>query len=102
MGRRLQFHDLLLEAAGPGNRVYFQPPSNEQMTYPCIRYQRNRTDTKFAANSPYRLTERYTVTVIDRDPESEISERVVRFEMCTHSASFAADSLNHDVFDIYF
>lgn len=99
---RDQLHDLLQETVGEGVHLYFQPPSNVQMQYPCVVYNRARSDTKFAGNSPYRLTKRYTVTVIDRNPNSEIPDKVALLPMCTHSTWFAADSLNHDVFDIYF
>lgn len=82
--------------------VYFQPPSNVQMEYPCIVYERARSDTEFAGNAPYLITKRYTVTVIDRNPDSAIPDAVAQLPMCTHSTFFVADNLNHDVFDLYF
>ena len=99
--RRLRLHNLLVAAAGEGVRVYFQPPSDVTMVYPCIRYERARSDTEFAGNNPYLLTGRYTVTVMDWDVKSEIPKRVARLPMCSHSTSIAANNLNHDVFDIY-
>ena len=83
-------------------RVYFQPPANVQMMYPCIVYKRSRANTKFAGNLPYHYLKRYTVTIIDEDPDSEIPDKVARLPMCTHSTYYAADNLNHDVFDIFF
>lgn len=71
------------------------------MQYPCIRYERARSDTAFAGNAPYRTTKRYTVTVMDTDPESDIPKRVILLPMCSHSTSFVADDINHDVFDIF-
>jgi hypothetical protein len=58
-------------------------------------------DTKFAGNLPYRVSARYTVTVIDQDPDSEIPMKVAQLPMCTHSAFFVAEQLNHNVFDIF-
>lgn len=81
--------------------VYFQPKSNVGMEYPCIVYEAARWDTGFAGNKPYRITERYTVTVIDRDPDSEIPKKVASLPMTTHSAFFVAENLNHHVFDTY-
>lgn len=84
------------------DNVYFQPPSNVTMAYPCIRYERSRADVQFAGDSPYLHTKRYTLTVIDRNPDSEIPDKVAQLPMCRHSTFFVADNLNHDVFDIFF
>lgn len=96
---RLQLQSLL-EDITPN--VYFQPPNNLQMQYPCIRYERDRADTKFAGNSPYRLTKRYQVTVISTDPDSDIPDKVAALPLCTHQRFFVADNLNHDVYTLFF
>lgn len=83
------------------DRVYFQPPSNVKMEYPCIRYERAKMDTRFAGNKPYHITERYTVTVIHPDPDNEVMKAVAALPMCTHSTFFVTENLNHDVFDIF-
>lgn len=101
MGQRLQLQSLLEDILG-SRHVYFQPPANVQMVYPCIVYQRDYADTKFADNGPYRYTQRYQVTVIDRDPDSGIPEKVAALPLTTFSRFFVADNLNHDVFVIYF
>lgn len=84
------------------SRVYFQPPSNLEMQFPCIVYNRDSADTEFAGNKPYRYTKRYEVTIIDRDPDSPIPDKVAALPQCTHSSTFAVDNLNHDVFNLYF
>lgn len=99
MGRRPDLHEILL-AICP--HVYFQPPSNIQMQYPCIVYGRDNADTVFADNSPWRRIQRYQVTVIDRDPDSDIPLKVAELPSCTDARSFAADNLNHDVFTLFF
>jgi len=101
MGQRLQLHNIFEGILGSTN-VYFQPPANISMKYPCIVYERDNADTIFAGNKPYRYTKRYQVTVIDRDPESPVPEKVAALPMCTFSRFFTADNLNHDVFIIYF
>lgn len=101
MGLRLQLQSLLEEVLGTDN-VYFQPPANVQMQYPCIIYARDAAVTRFAGNKPYRYTKRYQVTVIDRDPDSEIPEKVANLPLCIHNRYFTADNLNHDVFNLYF
>jgi hypothetical protein len=42
------------------------------------------------------------VTVIDQDPDSEIPDKVAQLPMTTFDRWFAANNLNHDVFDVYF
>ncbi len=101
MGLRLQLQVLLETILGSDN-VYFQPPANVQMEYPCIVYSRDSTQTSFADNNPYRFTKRYQVTVIDRNPDSNIPERVGALSMCLHDRTFASDNLNHYVFTLYF
>lgn len=101
MGSRLELQILLEEILGSEN-VYFQPPANVQMEYPCIVYKRDPGETLFAGNIPYRYTKRYQVTVIDRNPDSVIPDKIAALPMCTHSASFPADNLNHNVFNLYF
>lgn len=101
MGLRLELQALLEEILGSSN-VYFQPPANVQMQFPSITYKRDSAETLFAGNLPYRYTKRYAVTVIDRNPDSEIPDKIAALPMCTMSTSFAADGLNHTVFNLYF
>jgi hypothetical protein len=101
MGQRLQLHDILKVCAGNEN-VYFQPPANVQMKYPCILYNREPLDTRYADNRPYRHVKKYQVTIIDRNPDSEIPNRVAELPMSSHVRTFVADNLNHDVFDLYY
>ena len=83
-------------------KVYFQPPGNTKMTYPCIVYARDTIDVQYADNSPYRHAKRYSVTVIDRNPDSDLVEKVSQLPLTAHNRYFAADDLNHDVFTLYF
>ena len=99
MGRRLQLHDKLLEIT---SNVYYQPPANVQMSYPCIVYKRDAADTQFAGNKPYSYTQRYMVTVISQDPDTEILDHVAQQPMCLFNRNYAANGLHHDVFNLYF
>lgn len=59
-------------------------------------------DVSYADNSPYRHAIRYEVTVINRDPDSEMVEKVAMLPLTSYSRFFTADDLNHDVFTLYF
>lgn len=98
-GLRLDLHEVLKEIC---ENVYFQPPPNADMKYPCVVYSRDAAVTVFAGNAPYRNTKRYQVTVIDKDPDSPIPDKVAHLPMCTFQRFFTADNLNHDVYDLYF
>lgn len=99
MAPRLQLHDILKTFV---DNVYFQPPANTQLQYPCIIYSRDFADTKFADNAPYHRTKRYMITVIDRDPDSEIPDKVGSLPMSTFNRFYTTDDLNHDVFNVFF
>jgi hypothetical protein len=102
MDRQPQLHDILVELIGEDGHVYFQPPASLAMEYPCIRYERSTARSSFAGNKPYRYTEKYTLTVIAQDPNSDIRLKVAALEMCIHNRWFAVAQLNHDVFELYF
>lgn len=93
---------MLLETLLGTRNVYFQPPASFKMNYPCIVYQRDYQDNKFANNNPYSQTKRYAVTVIDRNPDSEIPDKVAALPLCAFTRHFTADTLNHDVYNLYF
>lgn len=99
MAPRLQLQSLLETLT---EYVYFQPPTNLSLQYPCIIYERDAALSEFAGNNSYRHVKRYAVTVIDRDPDSALYDKVAALPMCTFNRHFTADDLNHDVFNIYF
>jgi hypothetical protein len=72
------------------------------MKYPCIVYGRDDAETDFADNRPYGVKVRYKVTVIDRDPDSEIPMKVAMLPTCTFVTWFTVDKLNHDVYQLFF
>lgn len=92
----------LLEVILGSNAVYFQPPSTVKMVYPCIVYERASLNTKFADNNPYSLEKRYSVTVIDFDPDSLIPDKIAKLSKCSFNTHFTKDNLNHDVFTLYY
>lgn len=82
--------------------VYFQPPTGFLMKYPCIVYDFARFDTDYAGNLPYRLKKAYNITVIDKDPDSLIPQRIAELPVCSFDRTFKSDNLYHTVFTIYY
>ena len=99
--------DLLKEIVGAPfpdgeDHCYFKPPSNIHMYYPCIVYKYVNDFDEFADNIRYRSFKRYSVTVIDEDPDSKIQERLKKIPYCSLDHEFAIDGLNHFVHVLYY
>lgn len=99
MAPRLQLHDLLESFV---DNVYFQPPTNITLEYPCIVYKRDYAESEFADNMPYNHRIRYMVTVIDRDPDSDIPNKVASMPKCLFNRFYTVDNLNHDVYRVFY
>jgi hypothetical protein len=98
---RIGLSKLLREILDSDN-VYFQPPESLKMNYPAIVYSRERIDNRFANNNVYKQNRAYKITVIDKNPDSEIVDKISSLPMCTFDRHFTLDNLNHDVFTIYY
>ena len=101
MGQRVDLHKKLCDILGTTN-VYFQPPETIKIKYPCIIYERSSNNVKFADDNPYTTRRRYTLTVIDKDPDSELPDKISMLPLCTSDRMFTSDNLNHYVFNIYY
>lgn len=101
MAPRLALQDLLEETLGSTN-VYFQPPPNLSMQYPCIVYANDNAKTEFADNHPYSHAKRYQVTVIDRNPDTLIPDDIAQLPLTAFNRAFTADNLHHYVYNLYF
>lgn len=97
-------HDLQIKLEGIlGSRnVYFQPPPSVQISYPAIVYERETFDIKHADNFDYRNQDKYQITVMDRNPVSQIPRKVAGLSLASHNTRFVKDGLYHDIFTLYF
>lgn len=101
MASRLELHEKLVSILG-SRYVYFQPPESVKMKYPAIVYERSDIPNKFANDDVYLQTIKYKVTVVDRDPDSEVVERMSKFKTARFEKHYVVDGLNHDTFTIYY
>ena len=100
MKSRLELSEILHTLA---DNVYFQPTTGTKIKYPCIIYERSSGLNIPADNRSYLFTKSYTITVIDKNPDSEIPDKIIdTFQMCTFDRHFVSDGLNHDVFTVFF
>lgn len=101
MGSRLKLQSLLEELLGSKN-VYFQPPTNLNMSYPAIKYSTDDIDTKKADDTAYIITKRYEVIVISPKPDNPVIEKLLALPMCSYDRPYKADNLYHDVLTLYY
>ena len=101
MGKRVDLHAILISLLGLPN-VYFQPPPTIQLKYPCIIYQRQAKKEVFADDKLYLSKKRYSITVVDKDPDSEIPDKIASLNQTTFDRHFVADGLHHDVYSCYY
>lgn len=101
MPSRLELQ-MLLEELLESRNVYFQPPNSVKMKYPAIVYGLEDIENSFANDRVYLSKRKYSITVIDEDPDSEIVGKVSQLPTCRFSRHFESDNLNHDVFTLHY
>jgi hypothetical protein len=99
MALRLALQSLLESIT---ENVYFQPPPNISLEYPCIVYVREGSHSDFADDALYLHVKRYMVTVIDRNPDSNLPDQVEELRWCRFDRFYATENLNHHVFSLFF
>lgn len=101
MSTRLQLQNKLEKLLGSRN-VYYQPPATVKMSYPAIVYSKSNIKSTFADDAPYSFSRCYEITVIDKNPDNEVIEKLLLLPMCKFNRHFKTDGLNHDLFTLYF
>lgn len=98
---RLSLHDLLVSLLGSPN-VYFQPPSKLSLDYPCIIYKLDDIDNVHANDRKYLRTRRYLVTVVDKNPDTIIPDKILDLPYSSFEDNFVNDNLNHYICSLYY
>ena len=98
---RIEIDNLFREILGSTN-VYFQPPESVKMQYPCIRYRLNDYTSDFANNQPYNHEKSYMGTIISKNADSDLIEKILKLPKVRFDRFYTADNLYHWVFIIYY
>lgn len=101
MGKRTDLQTELETLLG-SDKVYFQPPSTIKISYPCIIYELADVKTLHANNKVYKTDKGYKVTLIHKDPDNDIVDKLIDFPKSKYNNSFTSDNLNHYVFTIFY
>jgi|SRR5699024_1096708 len=100
MSNRLELHSELQQFI---TNLYFQPPVNKSIKYPCIVYNRAGNRRDYGNNDIYLKKRRYTLTLIEESPDSEMADEIEKyFEYCSIDQYFTKDNLNHTTLTLYY
>lgn len=72
------------------------------MNYPAIVYSLDDIDPVYANGGVYLSTIKYSVIVIDDDPDTEIVGKVSALPLCRFVRPYVSNNLNHYVFELYY
>lgn len=98
---RLELHQILQDIL-PGGRIYFQPPENVKLTYPCIIYKLADINSTKADDIKYLKRKRYDVTLIHTDPDNTVYDTINELPYCDFDRCFINDNLYHYAFTLFF
>lgn len=98
--RRYELQSTLEKILGSRN-VYFQPPSDKKIQYPCIVYQLDLIWAQYADNLAYSRRKRYQVTWIGENPDDDTPDKIGLLPLSKFSRFFTSSGLNHHVYQLY-
>ena len=100
MASRLSLEKKLQEILG-NKHVYYEPPENYKLSYPCFVYFLDDIDRRSADNMGYMITKRYQITLIDRLPDNPAIDRLMGLPGCSFERSYKSNNLEHYVVTLY-
>jgi hypothetical protein len=102
MARPLSELQVLLKGLDGVKDAYVQAPT-QGLQYPCIMIERGLPSAaQHADNKLYLFKKAYTITVMDRAPDSPIPDLVEGLQDTRFDRFFRTDGLNHFVFQMFF
>lgn len=99
MKTRTEMQSMLEEVLGSSN-VYFQPPSNTSIKYPCIVYSFERFNINHADNQPYIVTGRWHIHHMYKNPKNDLKEKFLYVPFCTFDRRIVTEGVYNDYYNI--
>lgn len=96
----------MLHCIANGAKVYYQPPENVKLVYPCIIYNRSRIENQNADNFGYKHSFFYDVTVISKQVDDQMFIDLLNYKdnecflKTDYKNRLVKDNLYHDYFTI--
>ena len=82
--------------------VYFQPPENIKLKYPCIVYTFEGAEKIRADNIGYLLYGKYQVLYMSRDPDDPVIWKLLSEPMTHLDRAYSSDDLHHYSYTMYY
>lgn len=98
---RLNLQSKLENLLGSRN-VYYQPPENLKMEYPCIRYSKSDIQSFYANNKKYIYNDVYDLVIISKKPDDPVIRKILELPYTEFDRHYVSDNLNHDIIRIFY
>ena len=99
MQTRLDFHAELVAITDAN--VYFQPPANVKLKYPCVIYNVQRYVGEEADNIKFITGTEYKLMAIHTDPDDPLPTLVLeKLPRCRSDRIYPLNGLYHSVFTV--
>lgn len=90
--------------------VYFEPPQNYKILYPCAVVRMGTISSRSADNRVYKLDNNYEIIYIRRQFDDQMVNAILvgdakhapPFSMIRHIRHYTAEGLHHDLYKLYF
>lgn len=92
---------ILLEELLESRNVYFQPPSNLRMNYPCIVYELSRIQNQYADDLKYLKKVGFSVKFITRKPDDNMVLKLDNLPFTYFETHYIVDNLHHYQYTMY-
>lgn len=81
--------------------VYFEPPENLKIFYPCIVYNLRGVRDSYADNVVYLGRDEYSITLIELDPDSPVYRQMLTsIPNIRMDSAYTSDGLYHKSFTV--
>lgn len=102
MNRRHELTPIFKRLLG-NNNVYFQPPEDLKMLYPCIRYRLSDIKQFKSNNKLYNHMQGYEVVYITKEPDSALVDQILKeFDYVSFQNVMVVNNLYHYRYRLYY
>ena len=84
------------------HKVYYQPPDDITIEYPCIIYERSNIKNTSADDTVYQQTYSYNIIVAEKSPVSALVEEVSKLTGIRFLNHYVRNKIIYDSFTISF
>lgn len=90
--------------------VYFEPPENQMLKFPCAIVHMGTISTRNANNAVYKLDNSYEIRYVRRQFDDEMVNTILKgdsthnrpFAMIRHIRHYTAEGLHYDLYKLYY